>query len=118
MSTIPAHILTAAHILTLRTRDEHDGLIVNHRSWSEEASNSEGVAEALATDDPGALYEALGTPEEVTLTGDGRSADPKSWCLCVRVLEPVRYERWTAEGRVAHGYVCPKVVCRRLVQSG
>lgn len=58
---------------------------------------------------------------EVVLTQDGRSAplgrdlrwhhgdtpDADEW---------VYYERWTAEGRVGHGYLHPET--RRLVQSG
>jgi hypothetical protein len=60
----------------------------------------------------------LGDPEQVTLSADGRPTQP-GWCRC----RPrpagerwVRYERWSARGREAHGYVCP--TCRRLTQTG
>lgn len=52
---------------------------------------------------------------EATLTEDGRSAATWEWHQGP-VSREVYYERWTAEGRVAHGYVDAE--SRRLVQAG
>lgn len=63
-------------------------------------------------------YAALGARDRVVLTGDGRSANYQQWCE-----QPdgphgdwVRYTRWTAQGQVAHGFVCSR--CRKLTQTG
>jgi hypothetical protein len=54
---------------------------------------------------------------ELLLTADGRFANPGSWHEGPSDIDGwVYYERWTPEGRVAHGYVDPE--SRRLVQAG
>lgn len=62
---------------------------------------------------------ALGPHTHATLTADGRGARVDSWCRCVRKADGdawVRYERWSARGREAHGFLCP--ACRFLTQTG
>jgi hypothetical protein len=55
---------------------------------------------------------------ETVLTSDGRFVPtPLRWHEGASDIDGwVYYERWTPEGRVAHGYVDPET--RRLVQSG
>lgn len=113
--------LTATDILALPLGGKHAGLTVTQRSWSDKVSKSAVVLDAIEAGDIDGMYRELGTPESVTLAADGRHVYPRNWCTGHDwdvTDEEVRYERWTAEGRVAHGYVCAYVACRRLVQSG
>lgn len=108
-------ILAARGGATVRTFDGH--LTLTLGAWPKEAA-----ARADAAGTPGSpqwLAELRKSKREyVVLTGDGR---PKStcWCQCdgSRADEDwVRYERWTAEGRVAHGYLHRE--CRGILQAG
>ena len=55
--------------------------------------------------------------EMVVLTEDGRTADWMVWHDGAPTSDTwVYYERWTPEGRLAHGFVDPTT--RRLVQAG
>lgn len=112
--------IETAEILNLQPQSEHKDLIVATRSWPKGADETPAAADALANDDYKAFVGALGAPTSVTLTADGRGVNTEAWCACGNrdFADEVRYERWTAEGRVAHGYVCPVITCRRLVQSG
>ena len=66
-----------------------------------------------------AVTVAVNTGTQVLLTADGGPRNP-GWCentyRCKAARDWVFYERFTAEGRVAHGWLCP--TCRRLIQSG
>jgi hypothetical protein len=84
--------------------------------WSREAGER-----ADAAGEPGseAWWAALGPHEHATLTQDGGPAEPSAWCSHKTPADAwVRYERWSPRGCEAHGYVCPREDCRRLVQSG
>lgn len=112
---------TAAKILALPSQAEHEDLLVAHRTWAADSDQTPAARKALAGDDYDGFIAALGTPESMQLTADGRTADTTAWCLCgvaANAAEWVRYERWTAKGRVSHGYVCPTVTCRKLLQTG
>ncbi len=54
--------------------------------------------------------------ESVTLTSDGRSYYQGGWHEGETYGDSVYVERWTAEGRVFHGFV--DSVTRKLVQAG
>lgn len=55
--------------------------------------------------------------QEVVMTTDGKNAQPQKWHEGPPTDEEwVYYERWTPEGRVAHGWV--DSVTRNLIQSG
>lgn len=105
-------------IMNLRMRGKHNGLIVAHRAWTVEQGD---VAEAAVG--PDCTFEeydqALGTPAEVLLTGDGHGYNNRGWCGCGNnfpAAQITRFERWTSLGRVAHGWL--HTVCRKLYQSG
>ena len=91
-----------------------DGMIAVTAGWDlaagqrADAAGKPGSAEWLA---------ALGRHDRVLLTADGRGCTPERWCTDPNgAQEWVAYERWTAEGRAAHGFVCGD--CRKLLQSG
>lgn len=94
-------------------------LAVVHHGWSKTAAD---LADSIA--EPGTLRwrAALGTPSEVTLTGDGRMVSVRGripFCGCDPRPDSdteIRYERWTVRGREAHGFCCP--TCRYLTQTG
>jgi len=54
-------------------------------------------------------------PEMVVMTSDGRPAEFNTWHEGTST-DSVYYERWTAAGRIAHGWV--DATSRRLVQAG
>ena len=111
------HAERVAAILALPLHGQYDGLTVIERSFPKEIGDSPAVLEACATGDRVALLRAMGPATTILLTADGGRADYRFWCACpLTPDEYLRYERWTAEGRVAHGYVC--CTCRRLVQTG
>lgn len=88
---------------TLQVVDTGDGpLIVNHVSYGKVP-----VEDVLAGRAPA---------QEVTLTEDGRGAIRVGWHTDGPAAEWVRYEVWTPEGRIAHGFV--DSVSRRLLQVG
>lgn len=97
MLTAPTNIETIPELLALPCAAEvySDGLrlVVNHRS-------------DIGTD---------GQAAEVVLTGDGRRYDRQGWHEGPEA-EWVRVERWTAEGRVFHGWIDSE--SRRLLQAG
>lgn len=114
---LPAHLALAKQALATkvgRTVDTFDGpLTKHHGSWSAEATaRADAVAGKVGAKEWRA---ALGPHAEATLTGDGQAAIVRGWCDCSAV-EQVRYERWSARGREAHGFVCK--TCRRLTQTG
>lgn len=106
---------------TARTRV--GDLQIADAGWSRERGDA---ANAVAEPGSEEWRAALGVPERVTLTSDGLGANRGRWCEChaappggqVRAGEWVRYEAWTAEGRVAHGFVHAPWECRRLLQVG
>lgn len=86
-------------------------------SWSAETGKrAELVADPAV--DPQAWRVAMGPHEEVLLTADGRTVNRAAWCTCgpAATVNPVRYERWTLQGREAHGWACTS--CRAVVQAG
>lgn len=112
----PAHLALAETILAAKvgTRIEtFDGPLTKyHGGWSKEAgARADAAGEAGSPE----WYAALGTNETATLTSDGRGAIVEDWCSCGGVKQE-RYERWSARGREAHGFVCK--TCRYLTQTG
>jgi len=118
---LPEHVERARRYLAMpmgSTVDTPDGpLTVAGGAWTPQAA---ARADAAGPPGTGVWLDALGPRDlEVRLTADGRNVDTRSWCQCTP--QPgwdrwVRYERWTPEGRKAHGWACPG--CRHLVQSG
>lgn len=117
---LPIHVHRAQLILAAPLGaiiDTPNGpLIKAYGGWSAEAA-----ARADSAAEPGSpkWLSLLGTHERASLVSDGRGCIPETWCSCQAGPDSatwVRYERYTAEGRAAHGYLCP--TCRRLVQSG
>ncbi len=79
-------------------------MVVNHGTW------------APGTD-VGAILAREAVADEVTLTEDGLDAVRSSWHDGEADIEDyVRYEVYSAEGMIAHGYV--HRASRRLVQVG
>lgn len=119
---VPLHIARAREILAAPMQapiTTPDGPVVKVAgSWSAEAGERAETTAGKAGDDPAAYLAALGPHEEATLSSDGGQVQAGAWCACgvVDSAAMVRYERWTAAGRVAHGYV--HAVCRRLTQTG
>lgn len=125
---LPTYLVRAAAILAAPVGptpiDTPDGPLVKQEgTWTAERVARPDVQAALrnaeAAGDMAALEVALGSHDTATLTGDGRWALTRQWCSCTPGPDAgtwVRYERYTARGREAHGYVCPG--CRHLVQSG
>lgn len=86
-------------------------------AWSAETGKrAELVADPAV--DLTAWRAAMGSHEEVLLTSDGRTVRREAWCACGPAASgnPVRYERWTLQGRQAHGWACTS--CRAVVQAG
>jgi hypothetical protein len=122
---LPRHVAIARRIMAAPVThppaivDLPDGpLKVVSGGWTVEA----GIR-ADAAGKPGSAEwkAALGPHDrEVILTSDGRSANREEWCTehDAPMEKWVRYERWTPEGRRSHGYVCPTLTCRQLVQTG
>lgn len=121
---MPAAEWLAPNILDAKLGDQVQTfdckLTVAQGGWSKEDGDR-----ADAAGEPGSAewFAALGRREYVTLTSDGQSGGdrngPAGWCQCgvdPDVEQWVAYERWTAEGRVAHGYLHSE--CRLLLQSG
>lgn len=117
------HIARAREILAaaVGTRiDTPDGpLIIAHAGWSRQSAERPAARAADAAGDVDAYLAALGAHDHATLTADGRGARTDGWCQCEPgppLATTVRYERWTDQGRVAHGYLCP--TCRFITQTG
>lgn len=122
----PLHLWRAAQILAAPVRPEPlpvdvaDGLIKCGGGWTaEDAARADRVAQPDWTREQ--WLAQLGPHKDATLTGDGRGARTDAWCSCPAAATRrddawVRYERWTAVGRVAHGYV--HNVCRMVLQTG
>lgn len=57
------------------------------------------------------------SPSQVVLSSDGFNVDV-DWCHCLTVIEDdwQYYERWSARGRVGHGWACSD--CRGILQVG
>jgi hypothetical protein len=85
--------------------DTGDGeLTVNHVSYAKGT-------------DLDAVLDHTATAEMVVLTADGRYANFREWHEGDATDDDwVRYERWTAEGRVAHGFIDRGT--RKLLQTG
>ena len=114
MTTLTTIVLAARIGTTVNTPD--GPLTKAHGGWSIEA---EARANAIAEPGTPEWRSAIGPHIRATLTADGRGARTDAWCPCTpeRPMETwVRYERWTDQGRVGHGYVCP--VCRCVTQTG
>lgn len=110
---VPLHVHRAAQILAApcgpEPIDTPDGpMIKGHGIWLA------GTVAALGNDEVPAL------PHDIAiLTSDNRDVDATDWCRCEPAPDAaswVRYERYSAAGREAHGYVCPD--CRRVTQTG
>jgi hypothetical protein len=118
---VPVHVAEARRILAAPVGPDSvfDGLIKGRGGWTRETA-----AQADATADAGTPQwrAALGPHQYAILTSDGSEADTGRWHIDDRCGGPaedgdwVRYERWTAEGRVGHGFVCRS--CRGLLQTG
>lgn len=111
--------ITVQEILATRvgsTIQTPDGpLTVTTGGWSKETEDRADLTNADSVADYRA---ALGAYDHVLLTEDGRGAGTHEWCTSSDFATQrwIRYERWTAAGRVAHGYVCQH--CRLLTQTG
>ena len=115
--------MTALEILNVPlSRHAYDGLIVAGRAWPKGADRTPAALEALATGDYHGFAREIGTPSSVVLSSDAYPIDTTGGCTCPAWLcfpwEAVRYERWTIDGRVAHGFACHRLNCRRLKQTG
>ena len=116
---VALHKAIAAAILAAKLGAEvetFDGTMkVNSGGWSKETA---ARADATAEVGSSAWVTALGAHEWATVTSDAGTAWVTAWCQCqgAGIDEWVRYERWTAEGRVAHGFVHD--ACRKLTQTG
>jgi hypothetical protein len=119
---VPLHLSWAREILAVpvgASVESPDGRLVKFGGeWSPQAGvRADAVADAAR--DPHAWIAALGPHERAILTGDGHEARLDGWCTCPAppaLPSWVRYERWTAEGRVGHGFLCP--FCRLITQTG
>lgn len=118
---VARHVLQAREILAAPAGQRFelpDGALVKAEGgWSAETAAKLGDLPDTAT--VAQVRGILGRHEWATLTTDGRMAGA-SWCGCsgVDFREWVRYERYTAEGRTAHGYVHADIRCRAVLQSG
>lgn len=89
-------------------------MVLNGGGWSKETADA---ADAAAPVGIAEWKAALGPYEHVTLTADGQGAIRDTWCECGTGAEDwVRYEGWTVQGMVAHGFVCG--TCRKITQTG
>lgn len=97
-------------------------LVVTKREWAPGIGDAvQALIEARGLDatDPQVWRELCGPAMTTELSEDGRYFESRRWCSCdeERAGEGAVYvERWTAVGRVFHGWVCPS--CRRLTQTG
>ena len=122
----PLHLWRAQRILAAPVgpdplpADVADGLIKCQGGWTpEDGARADRLAQPDWTRQQ--WLEELGPHKDATLTSDGRGARTDAWCTCLRGSTTgdgawVRYERWTAQGRVAHGYV--HQLCRFVLQTG
>lgn len=121
---VPLHLHRARQILAAPVGpepiDTPDGPLIKARGgWSKETAARADAASEAGSD---AWYAALGPHEYAVLTSDGHGARTDAWHrneLCADRADAdrwVRYERYTAEGRVGHGYLCP--TCRQVTQTG
>ena len=115
-------MVTLAEILALPMLAPCGDLKVAGRSWPKGTDRTPAALEALAAGDLDAFLRAVGPASVVVLSDDGSPVDTTGWCECPARLSgldgDVRYERWVAGGRVAHGFACRRRVCRRLTQTG
>jgi hypothetical protein len=100
-------------------------LVLVRRAWSAEISRAAGllVEAGLVPNTVEGWTSALGTPEVVDLSEDGVSFRTDEWCGCgvddAGVgTDWVFVARWGVPGRTFHGFVCDRVACRRLKQTG
>ena len=107
-------IPTTSEIVALPLGAKYDGLTVAARHWPQGVMDAAGQERIVAGE---LVDDVLGTPEEIVLTGDGR-AYWSAWCKCPAVADDhwTRYERWTVQGRTAHGFA--HTVCRGILQTG
>lgn len=117
--------ICARLVLVARTQTKVLGenlpeLVVARRSWPKGADQSAAAAAALDRGDFDAFIEALGAPESVQLSEDGRAFATSRYCWCddvsVTLEEQVYVERWSENGREFHGWVHRD--CRYLTQTG
>ena len=109
-------------VLTAKLRDTIDlpdgPLILFTAGWSKETSQRHPDLLTAPDVNIAEWRAAMGPYEHATLSADGRGLTAR-WCQCKPEPMPetwVRYERYTTEGRAAHGYVCP--TCRHITQTG
>jgi hypothetical protein len=119
---VPQHVARARDILAAPVGsilETPDGpLTKTIGNWSKEAGDRADAAANAATE-PERWRTALGPHEDAILTADRGNSRLDSWCTCRPDpdLETwIRYEHWTAVGRVGHGYLCPD--CRAITQTG
>lgn len=117
---LPMHEHRAKLILAAKLNETietvNGPLIKAYGSWSTDALQRADAAGEPASPE---WQEALGPSEATVLTGDGQDARTSAWCGHKPPADTwVRYERWSPRGMEAHGYVCPDINCRQLVQSG
>lgn len=116
---LPAHLAFAKQVLAARigaTVETFDGpLTKNSGTWAPGATRRASAVAAEGTEEWARIARTI-PHEEATATSDGRGVVTKGWCSCGGGVEQVRYERWSARGREAHGFVCK--TCRSLTQTG
>lgn len=96
--------------------DGYPPVKVYQRGYPRGADERPGVAEALAAGDRAALSAAMGLPELVHASGDGRPVASR-WCGCGSARSgEVFYARFSARGWEAHGWACAD--CRGISQTG
>lgn len=111
---LAAALLTAS--LGARVDAAGTMLYVHSHAWSADAGRR---ADQLKDPDYETYKAALGVPETVLLSSDHFGADTTRWCPHNPPAGAwAYYERWTVEGRTAHGWVHAAQSCRRLTQSG
>lgn len=93
-------------------------MFIKSGGWSKEAG---GRLDAAMASDPGLDVRAfLGSYERVLLVSDPAArVHAQGLCTCPgsdNADSWVRYEKWTAAGRVAHGWACP--ACGGITQTG
>lgn len=117
----PWHLAMAQRVLTSNLRDTIDTgdgppLVLVQGGWSADTART---ADAVAQPGTDEWLAALGPYERAILTSDGTSINNTQWCTCpnqAAATDWIRYERWTSQGRIAHGYCCP--TCRAVTQTG
>ena len=107
----------AALTEALFTPAAHGGVNLGDRVDTPDGALFVSLRQYAKDTDVDAVVNRTAVPEMVVLTEDGGFADFGRWHEGDSDIDTwVRYERYTTEGRVGHGYV--DATTRRLVQTG